>query len=159
MTDLPGDGDPPRDPYVPPTQGYGQGSGQGYGQGSGQQYGQGQAQEYGYGQWSAQPYGGPGQDHPRAALSLILGVLGFVTCAVASPFAWRIGKRTMQEIDASQGRLGGRGVAQAGYVLGLIGTVVLVIGVVAMALLVAGLFFLATTSTSPTVTNGLGPLG
>jgi TRAP-type C4-dicarboxylate transport system permease small subunit len=64
-------------------------------------------------------------EHPQATLSLILGVLGIVVCGVAAPFAWQIGRRTVAEIDASQGRLGGRGAAQAGYVLGIVGTVLL----------------------------------
>jgi hypothetical protein len=78
---------------------------------------------YGYQQ---QP---PQQDHPRATMSMILGILGLVICTVIAPFAWRIGKKTMDEIDASGGRLGGRGMAQAGYIMGIIGTVVLVLGV------------------------------
>jgi hypothetical protein len=48
---------------------------------------------------------------------------------VISPFAWVTGKRTLAEIDASQGRWGGRGQAQAGYVLGIVGTVLLGLGV------------------------------
>ena len=39
-----------------------------------------------------------------------------------------MGKRTVDEIDASNGQLGGRGSAQAGYILGLIGTILLGLG-------------------------------
>jgi hypothetical protein len=56
---------------------------------------------------------------------MVLGILGLASCTVLSPFAWRIGKRAVSEIDASNGRLGGRGPAQAGYVTGLIGTIML----------------------------------
>ena len=70
------------------------------------------------------------QDHPRATLSLILGILSVVLCQLISPFAWVIGKRTVNEIDASQGQLSGRGLAQAGYILGIVGTVLLVLGIV-----------------------------
>ena len=42
-----------------------------------------------------------------------------------------------REIDASGGRLGGRGSAQAGYVLGIVGTIILVLGVVVIAVAVA----------------------
>jgi hypothetical protein len=59
----------------------------------------------------------------------VLGILGVVLCQVISPFAWVTGKRTLSEIDASQGRLGGRGQAQAGYILGIVGTVLLGLGV------------------------------
>ena len=103
------------------------------------------------GQPSPPPYGGsyqaPGQppyqqpyppygygypvppDHPKAVTAMVLGILGLVMCQIASPFAWSMGKRTLAEIDASGGRLGGRGQAQTGYVLGIVGTVLLGLGV------------------------------
>jgi TRAP-type C4-dicarboxylate transport system permease small subunit len=74
-------------------------------------------------------YQPPQQDHPRATMSLILGILGLVICGVIAPFAWNMGKKTMNEIDASGGQLGGRGMAQAGYIMGIIGTVLLALGV------------------------------
>ena len=67
----------------------------------------------------------------------LLGILGVVLCQVLGPFAWVIGKRTLGEIDASHGRLGGRGQAQAGYVLGIVGTVLLVLSVLAILIYVA----------------------
>ena len=70
-------------------------------------------------------YQQPPQDHPRATMSMILGILGLVICSVLAPFAWRIGTKTVDEIDASGGQLGGRGMAQAGYIMGIIGTVLL----------------------------------
>ncbi len=66
-----------------------------------------------------------------------------MVCGFIAPFAWRIGKRTVDEIDASQGRLGGRGSAQAGYILGLIGTVLLGLGL----LVLVGLLVLTIVST------------
>ena len=130
--DQPHDRDQP--PSWDPNQGYGQQSGQGYGQGYGQQSGQ----EGGYGYPAAPPpqgsWGQPRQDHPRAILSLILGIVGLVLCGVAAPFAWVIGKRAVDEIDASGGRLGGRGVAQAGKILGIIGTVLVILGLLVFVL-------------------------
>ena len=144
MTNPPGDGPtPPEEPREQPQPGSGQPSG-------GQQPG---------GQVPGQPPGGqaPGQpgwweqqaqqqppypqyyphapiqyapDHPKATTSLVLGILGVVLCQVVAPFAWVIGKRTLDEIDASQGRVGGRGAAQAGYILGIIGTVLLGLGLI-----------------------------
>jgi hypothetical protein len=64
-------------------------------------------------------------DHPRATTSLVLGILGVVLCQIIAPFAWSMGRKTLNEIDASQGRIGGRGAAQAGYILGIVGTVLL----------------------------------
>jgi hypothetical protein len=64
-------------------------------------------------------------DHPRATTVLVLGLLGVVLCQVLGPFAWAMGKKALNEIDASGGRIGGRGQVQAGYVLGIVGTVLL----------------------------------
>ena len=80
------------------------------------------------------PYGFTGPDHPKATTSLVLGILGVVLCQVLAPFALVTGKRTLAEIDASQGRWGGRGAAQAGYVLGIVGTVLLALAVVLVLL-------------------------
>jgi hypothetical protein len=92
---------------------------------------------YGQPPYGQPPYGQPpyGQapmayapDHPKATTALVLGILGVLVCGLVAPFAWRIGKRTVDEIDASHGQLGGRGTAQAGYVLGIIGTGLLLLG-------------------------------
>ena len=97
------------------------------------------------GQYGQQPGYQPtyAADHPKATTALILGILGIVVCGLIAPFAWRIGKRTVDEIDASQGRLGGRGSAQAGYILGLIGTALLGLGL----LVVVGILVLMVVGT------------
>jgi len=106
------------------------------------QYGRPPASGQGYGPAPGQGYGpaygpgypmGPRPDHPQATTSMVLGILGLVLCTVIAPFAWRMGRTTLAEIDASGGQLGGRGQAQAGYVCGLIGTVLLGISVAVLA--------------------------
>jgi hypothetical protein len=130
MTNTPGE--PPQDPNQP-QQPYGDQQ-PGYWQQQSQQPGQpyppqGQpAYQQPYQPAYGQPPGYAVQDHPKATTSLVLGVLGVVICGIIAPFAWRISKQTLNEIDASQGQLGGRGSAQAGYVLGIIGTVLLALG-------------------------------
>jgi hypothetical protein len=87
---------------------------------------QAQAQQPPYPQYPPPGYGAPVQyapDHPKATTSLVLGILGVVLCQILGPFAWSMGKKTLNEIDASQGRLGGRGAAPAGDGLGHVGTV------------------------------------
>jgi hypothetical protein len=69
----------------------------------------------------------------------VLGILGLVLCQVLSPFAWVIGGRAVREIDASRGTVGGRGSANAGRILGIVGTVLLAGALVVGAVLVAGL--------------------
>jgi hypothetical protein len=150
--------DPYRQPPYgpPPTQPYGQPYGQGtpppYGQPPYQQpYGQPQSQPYGqpYGQpgWPAPPgyqgypaYPGYGQSQDGGAQAAMIvgivalgaGLLCFGFGFLASPVAWILGHRAKRRIDASQGQLGGRGNAEAGFVLGIVGTVLLIVGILAV---------------------------
>jgi hypothetical protein len=152
MTDTPGDGEEPQDPYGPPRDPYAPQGQPPYGQ---PQYDQPQYDQpqygqaaYGQPQYGQPPYGQPAYpptgypptgyvpDHPKATSSLVLGILGIVVCGIVAPFAWVVGKRTVREIDASNGQLGGRGSAQAGYVLGVIGTVLLGLGLALLLLVV-----------------------
>ena len=64
---------------------------------------------------------------------------GYGIGLLGSPVALFMGRSSMKRIDASQGRLGGRGMAQAGFVLGIVGTVLLVL---VLALLAFGVFAL-----------------
>jgi len=117
---------PNHDPYQDPNRDPYQG-----------QYAQQQPDPSYSGQYPYQPYQGPypepqyyppyrpPQDHPQATTALILGIVGVVVCQVVAPFAFHLGRKAMREIDASGGTIGGRGNAQAGYVLGIVGTVLL----------------------------------
>jgi hypothetical protein len=86
------------------------------------------------------------QDHPRATTAMVLGILGIVVCGVLAPIAMVMGRNALREIDASGGRLGGRGSAQAGWIMGLIGTIILAVSVVA----IVAVIFLAAVSSSST---------
>ncbi len=79
----------------------------------------------------------------QATTALVLGIVGLTVCpGAASIPAWIIGRSAVREIDASQGQLGGRSSAFAGYVLGIIGTVIAALGLLALtAFLVLGLVF------------------
>ncbi len=125
-----------------PQQGYPQ---QGYpqqGWPSGQP-GQPQQPPYGYAPPPAPGYYNYGHHFPPphrdANTTLVLGIValaGGLMLAlplIAGPFAWVIGRRTIREIDASHGQLGGRDSANAGMIMGIIATVLLVLGVVAIA--------------------------
>ncbi len=83
--------------------------------------------------------------HPKATLALVLGLVavvgGLAACGLpllVSPFAWVTGHRVLNEIRASRGQLGGEASAQAGMVLGIIGTVLLVLWLIVVALMVIG---------------------
>lgn len=82
-------------------------------------------------------------DDPGAQAALITGILslalGFM-CGVgflAAPFALVMGLRSKNRIDASGGRLGGGGNAQGGFIMGIIGTAMLALAVLAIAGLIA----------------------
>lgn len=92
------------------------------------------------------PYASGPTSSGNAVTALVLGILGLVMCGpfTAVP-AIVVGRRALREIDDAQGRLGGRGMAQAGFVLGIVGTV---LG--ALALLV----FLGLFALGAVVSNG-----
>lgn len=80
------------------------------------------------------PYGGyglppaPPPDHPQATTVLILGILGIVLCQVLAPFAWVMGGRVRKEIAASRGTVGGAQMVTIGWVLGIVGSCLLLLG-------------------------------
>ena len=90
-------------------------------------------------------------------LSLI-GLAGIAFCGgltlVLSPFAWRIGATAVREIDANPGAYGGRDQANAGRIMGIIGTVLLVLGL----LLVVGFIALVAASSVSTGSSDPGPV-
>lgn len=90
-------------------------------------------------------YGPYPQQHPRATLSLVLGIVGIVACQVLGPFAWAIGSKALKEIDASGGAYSGRSEALAGKILGIISTVLLILAAVMLVLFVALIIVLAAT--------------
>lgn len=78
------------------------------------------------------PVYAPPPSHPQAVTVLVLGIVGLAVCQVLGVPAWIIGTRVVREIDASQGALGGRGLAQAGRVCGIIATVWVALAVLAV---------------------------
>lgn len=78
------------------------------------------------------PYGGmPAPDHPRATLVLILGILSIPCCGLFTGIpAIIMGRSALSEIDANPSQFGGRGKVNAGYICGIIGTALSVIGII-----------------------------
>lgn len=104
---------------------------------------------YGY----VPPYGAPGygygpqpiaREHPSGTTVLVLGilglVLGFACCIgfVLSPIAWAKGHSARREIAASPGvNWSNQGAVTAGWVCGIIGTVIMALAVVLVLVFVA----------------------
>jgi hypothetical protein len=66
----------------------------------------------------------------------VLGIIGVVACYICAPFAYYYGKRAEEAVDASGGQLGGRGMATAGKILGIIGCVLLVLGIIYLVVVI-----------------------
>ena len=73
------------------------------------------------------------QQYPEASESttaLVLGILGIVVCGILGPFAWYIGGREVKAIDEGRRDPTNRGSANAGKILGIVGTVFLGLGII-----------------------------
>lgn len=86
--------------------------------------------------------GGAYPESSQATTALVLGILGIVICGVLAPFAWNIGNKELAAIDAGRRDPSNRGTANAGRILGIIGTVLLGIGLVLFVLFIGGVFVL-----------------
>lgn len=66
-----------------------------------------------------------GETPGKAIAALVTGILGITMCGCfpLGIVAWVLGKQAEREIAESQGRLGGAGVAKAGWITGMIGTI------------------------------------
>ncbi len=64
---------------------------------------------------------------PRGNTILVLGVLSVVLCSIMGPIAWSMGGEELRRIDSQQTSPEQRGAAQAGYICGIISTVLLLL--------------------------------
>lgn len=72
----------------------------------------------------------PPPTHPNAVPALIVSIVSLVVCGgVISPLAWYLGSKAVKEIDENPQRYSGRAEANAGKIIGIIGTVLLILGV------------------------------
>ena len=73
---------------------------------------------------------------------MIIGITALVLSCLygigllGAPAALIMGRISMKRIDRSEGRLGGRGMAQAGFILGIIGTIFLVLAIIAVIVII-----------------------
>jgi hypothetical protein len=75
----------------------------------------------------------------RALLSLVFGILGFATVGVFSPVAWSMGSRELAAIKEGTRSPEYRLMAQAGRILGIAGTAVVVIAASLFVLALVGI--------------------
>ncbi len=74
----------------------------------------------------------------EATASLVLGIMGLLFCPlICSLLAIIFGVKAKNMIDASGGYLGGRGVAQAGLIMGVVGMALYTVGTILYMILLA----------------------
>ncbi len=64
----------------------------------------------------------------RGGTILVLGILGIVCCQIVGPAAWVMGRSDLKAMDAGLMDPEGRGSTQAGMILGIISSVLLILG-------------------------------
>ena len=84
-------------------------------------------------------------ERSQATTALVLGIVGIFFTVVA-PFAWKFGHDELKAIDEGRRPPDGHGQATAGRILGIIGTVFLVVGLVVLALVMAIVIPVSVTS-------------
>lgn len=81
----------------------------------------------------------------RPIVSLVLGIIGLVCCPIAAPIAWVVGKQELAAIASGGSPASGEGLARAGMIIGIIGTVFLAFGLL-WILFFGGIGFLQALS-------------
>jgi hypothetical protein len=91
---------------------------------------------------------GPTVEHPQATLAFVLGLLSVIGLTILGPFGWYYGNKVVVEIDRDPREFSNRGIAMAGKVLGIIGTVFLGLIVLAFVALIVIAIVAAARSSS-----------
>ncbi len=74
--------------------------------------------------------------HPHGVAILVLGILSVIVLPLLGPVAWALGRSVLREIDAAPVPHTNRSMVQAGMILGIVGTVMLIVGLVLFALVI-----------------------
>lgn len=77
------------------------------------------------------------QEHPSGTTILVLGILGLLLCAPLGIVAWVMGNNAMKEAQAQGIEYSNAGTIKAGRILGIIATVLLILGIVSVVILFA----------------------
>ena len=68
------------------------------------------------------------QQSSKATMAVVFGVLGIVCCGLLAPVAWYLASEEIKGIDAGRLSEANRGMAQVAKILGIIGSILLVLG-------------------------------
>jgi hypothetical protein len=80
----------------------------------------------------------------RGVLILVFGIVGLVMCMPLGIAAWIMGNGELASMDRGELDPSGRGMTQAGKILGIISVVWFVVGLMFAGMILAGVFVTAT---------------
>lgn len=87
------------------------------------------------------------ENHPKTTTIFVLGLLGILCCGILGPFAWVMGNTARRETAADPTRYAqNNGLLTAGWILGIIATVFLILSVLYVALVFLGAASFSVTS-------------
>lgn len=66
----------------------------------------------------------------RGGVILTLGILSLVICGLLGPIAWAMGSTDLAKMRRGEMDNSGYGITQAGYILGIVSTVLMIVGCV-----------------------------
>jgi hypothetical protein len=64
----------------------------------------------------------------QAITALVLSILGVTCCHILAPIAWYLGRQEQKAIQEGRSPKAGEALAQIAFILGILGTIVLVLG-------------------------------
>ena len=67
-------------------------------------------------------------EHPQATGILVLGILSLVVAGILGPFAWHLGNKAIKECEVGAYTMSDK--IKVGRILGIIATIILLVGVV-----------------------------
>ena len=90
----------------------------------------------------------PAKASGRAVTALVLGILGLTCCGIMAPIAWILGSTELKDISIGLSSPVGKSYATAGKILGIIGTIMIIMSML-MAILWFGLIFSSIAFRAP----------
>lgn len=122
----------------------------------------GEYQPHGYAPYGQTTYGQPAQSNGKATTSMVLGIVGLASMffcygllsIVLGPIAFFMGRSAQKEIEQEPSSWSNAGMARAGWIMGLIQTILSIIAIIALGAFIIWWASLDDTSFS-TMAGGL----
>lgn len=95
---------------------------------------------------------GPYTEQVNGTTVLVLGILGVTVCGCCAPFAWIMGNNALSAIDAGRANPAERGNTNIGRILGMVGTGLIVLGLLAyiVLMMIGGALMTQSRTMQPT---------